>query len=445
MAAGLGLPVGVGDRAAAAAHDAVVPPPGLGVDGLAHAGEEPEAREVAPPHGPLAGLHERADGRGRGVEDGHLVLLADGPEAVDVRIVGHALEENLRGAVQHRAVGDVGVPGDPAAVRGAEEDVLRVVVKRVLHRGEGPDHVARRGVQHALGLAGAARGVEHEQRVLALHPLHLAGLRLRADEIVEPHVPLGVPVVLQLALLGGATQPPHADDRLHLETVRLRDVDGLVRDGLQLDGLGPPHHAVRGDHEARLRVHDPACQRVRREAAEDHRMHRADAGAGEHRGGQLRGHGQVDRDAIPLLHAGRPERVAQLADHDEEILVRVRLVVVVRVVALVQQRDPRALACLNVPVEAVVAEVCLAPREPLDAHRALLAVKIEGRANLREGRAPVELLCHVAPKLLGILDAGLVHLVVLLLRLDMRLRLEVGQGRVDLAVRNLLVEVTHGW
>jgi hypothetical protein len=46
-----------------------------------------------------------------------------------------------------------------------------------------------------------------------------------------------------------------------------------------------------------------ASDRFGREAAEDDRMHRADARAGEHRDGRLRDHRHVDGDAIAFLHA----------------------------------------------------------------------------------------------------------------------------------------------
>ncbi len=57
-------------------------------------------------------------------------------------------------------VGDVGVPGDPAAVRGAPVDVAEVVVKHVLERGRRAHHVAAQRVLHALGLAGRAARVQ---------------------------------------------------------------------------------------------------------------------------------------------------------------------------------------------------------------------------------------------------------------------------------------------
>ena len=81
-AAGLGLPPGVDDGAAIATDVGAVPDPRLGVDRLPHRTEEPQAREVVLRRQVLAPLHERPDGRGRGVEDVDLVLLDDLPPAV---------------------------------------------------------------------------------------------------------------------------------------------------------------------------------------------------------------------------------------------------------------------------------------------------------------------------------------------------------------------------
>ena len=68
-------------------------------------------------------------------------------------------------------------PGDPADVGRAPEDVGRLVVEHPLHGEHRPQQVAAGGVLHALGLAGRARGVEDEQRMLGVDPGRLAGRR----------------------------------------------------------------------------------------------------------------------------------------------------------------------------------------------------------------------------------------------------------------------------
>src|SRR3546814_11940322 len=58
--------------------------------------------------------HQRAERRRRGVEDVHLVLVADLPEAREVGIVRHAFEHQRRRAVGERPIDDVAVAGAPA-------------------------------------------------------------------------------------------------------------------------------------------------------------------------------------------------------------------------------------------------------------------------------------------------------------------------------------------
>jgi hypothetical protein len=60
-------------------------------------------------------------------------------------------------------------------------------------------------------------------------------------------------------------------------------------------------------------VVDAIGDRVRREAAEHHRMHRADARAGEHRHRGFGNHRQVDGDDVALGHAERAQRVGEAA------------------------------------------------------------------------------------------------------------------------------------
>ena len=80
-AAGLRLPPGVDDRAAAVADDAVIPLPGFRIDRLADRAEEPQRFPRGLLHVLLAGAHQRADRGRRGVEDVDAVLVDHLPEA----------------------------------------------------------------------------------------------------------------------------------------------------------------------------------------------------------------------------------------------------------------------------------------------------------------------------------------------------------------------------
>src|SRR5690606_12413432 len=149
----LGLPPGIDDRAAALAHYAVVPEPGLGVDRLADRAEQAQRFPARALHRLLARADERADRRRRGVEDADLVLVDDLPEPGGVGVVGHALEHEGRGAVAERAVDDVAVPGHPADVGRAPVHVLVLAIEHELVRELYRDEIAARGVQHAFRLA----------------------------------------------------------------------------------------------------------------------------------------------------------------------------------------------------------------------------------------------------------------------------------------------------
>ena len=107
--------------------------------------------------------------------------------------------------------------------------------------------------------------------------------------------------------------------------------------GLERDLAAAAHAFVGGDDDVRLAVLDAVGERVRREAAEHHRMHRADARAGEHRVGRLRDHRHVDGDAVALLDVA----VAQDVGHPAHLVVQLLvgdLLVVLGIVALPDDR-----------------------------------------------------------------------------------------------------------
>ena len=92
----------------------MVPEPRFGIDGLPDGAEDLERGQVILVHEVLSELHECADGSGRRVELGHLVLGNHLPKSVVGRVEGGALEDHGRGAVQQWAVRHVGVSRDPA-------------------------------------------------------------------------------------------------------------------------------------------------------------------------------------------------------------------------------------------------------------------------------------------------------------------------------------------
>ena len=252
-AAGLGLPPGVDDRAAVVADHTVIPLPGLGVDRLSDGAEQAQRAARVFLHRRVTLAHQRAQRRGRGIEERHLVLVADFPEPPDVGVVRHALEHERGGAVRKRAVHDVAVPRNPAHVRRAPEDVVFLQVEHTLVRQRGVHEITAGRVQHAFRLAGGPGGVEDEQRVLRIHDLRFAFLRLAVHE-------LGVPAVAVV----------HGDGRaraLHHQHVfyRLRALggEGLVDVRLERHALAAAQPFVRGDHEIGCAVGDAPGERVR--------------------------------------------------------------------------------------------------------------------------------------------------------------------------------------
>ena len=113
-------------------------------------------------------------------------------------------------------------------------------------------------------------------------------------------------------LAAGAAHHQHVLDH---DAVPGGDVDRLVGILLQRDGLAAAQALVGGDDEGRLAVDDAAGERIRREAAEDDRMDRADARAGEHRIGRFRDHRHVDGDAVALLDAVLLQHIGEAGRH----------------------------------------------------------------------------------------------------------------------------------
>ena len=139
----------------------------------------------------------------------------------------------------------------------------------------------------------------------------------------------------------------------------------------------------------------PAGERVGGEAAEDHRVRRADPGAGQHRDDGLGDHRHVDRDPVALLDAELGQRVGGLADLVLELGVG-EVAGVVLGLADPVDRDLVAVAGLDVPVDAVVRRVERAADEPLGERR---VVPVEDPVPLL---APVEALGLLGPERLPV-------------------------------------------
>mmetsp|Transcript_74064 Transcript_74064/g.197433 ORF Transcript_74064/g.197433 Transcript_74064/m.197433 type:complete len:227 (+) Transcript_74064:506-1186(+) len=139
-------------------------------------------------------------------------------------------------------------------------------------------------------------------------------------------------------------------------------------------------------------------------------MHSTDAGTGQHGDGQLEDHGHVDRDDVALVDPERLEDVGELGD------VFLQLAVghgeLFAVVAFPDEGDARAVARLHVPINAVVCDVGLSTKEPLDFHRALGRVEVDV-IQLSPHLLPMKFLRNLRPECFGILDRFAIHSVIL--------------------------------
>ncbi len=143
------------------------------------------------------------------------------------------------------------------------------------------------------------------------------------------------------------------------------------------------------------------------EAAEDHRVDRADAGAGEHGDHGLGDHRHVDGHYVAAVHVLPAQGVGELADLLVELAVGDFLVVG----GIVAFPDDRHLVAAfgEVTVEAVVRHVEGAVGEPLDVH---VMVVEGGLLDLLERLDPVDPLGLLAPEAVGVDDGLLVHRLV---------------------------------
>ena len=214
----------------------------------------------------------------------------------------------------------------------------------------------------SLRAAGGAARVQHVERIVRSDG-H-AGGRLRPGNGL---VPVDVAALLQLPSELRALQEDHVVGPVPGER------DRLVHHRLVGDRPARLEPARAADDELRPRMLDARGELVRGKAAEDHRMHGADARAAEHGDQRLRNHRHVDDDPIALAHSEPSERSGE----SRRLLQQLPIRVLHRLVghrAVPDERELIAPAGLHVYVEGVLAGVQLAPFEPA---RALRIVPVE--------------------------------------------------------------------
>src|SRR5579884_1289693 len=152
-AARLRLPPGVHHGAATLADNPPVPFPRLGIDRLADGSKQADRGAVMALHGLVAFAHQRTNCGRRRVEDRDTEAMRRFPETAGVGVIRYTVEHHARRAHRKRAIDDVAVPGDPADIGGAPEDIVATIVEDPLERGCDPDAIATGCVDDALGLA----------------------------------------------------------------------------------------------------------------------------------------------------------------------------------------------------------------------------------------------------------------------------------------------------
>ena len=189
--------------------------------------------------------HERPHRGGREPHDGYPVTLDQRPETVRLGIVGHALEEDGRAAVEeprrdeHRA-------HQPAEIRQPEETIARAHVHQVAEVVGALEEEAALREHRALRPARRAGRVDDEARAVKLDGQRGAGVRLPADQLVPPGIaPLGP---------RNLAPEPLVDDHV---LDRRRCGHGLVGGLLHPHDLAAAVEAVGRDERLRLAVLQP--------------------------------------------------------------------------------------------------------------------------------------------------------------------------------------------
>jgi hypothetical protein len=214
--------------------------------------------------------------------------------------------------------------------------------------------------------------------MLGIDAHRLASVRLLADNVVPPFVARRVHRHCACRALVD-------DDVLHL--LAAAHGKGFVDHGLQRDLAAAAELAIRRHHGDGTRVNDAFLQRLRREAAEHHRVRRTDARAGLHGHHHLNRHRHVDQHAIAELDPKGFERICHAAYLAMQVAVAD-----LRHLAVIGLEDDRDLVALRLqmPVETVVRGVQLAIVEPAEERRLRL---IE---HFAEGLRPVQRLAREA-------------------------------------------------
>ena len=242
------MPPGIYDGRIAAANLLAVPHPGFGIDGFAHRAEQAQAGQVKLLHVLIAPLHKGANRGGRGVKNADLVLFDQFPKASGMRMVRHAFVHHLGDAVKHRTIDDVRVSGNPAYVGGTPEHVVVFHIKNILVGEVGIGLVAAYGMQHTLGFARRAGGIENKERMLGVQFFCRAVLRCVRHQLV-------IPVVASVFHGDVVFTALHHKNAFHTRTL----LQSLVHCRFKRQNAAAPIATVSGNDCLGFAVYDAVC------------------------------------------------------------------------------------------------------------------------------------------------------------------------------------------
>jgi len=290
-----------------------------------------------------------------------------------------------------------------------------MVIKNVFVGGCSVDHVAGCGVKNSFGFSSRTGSIKNEKRIFCVH--FLAGtIRGSINHcLVPPHVAPLLHLAIDSGVFGYA---PNHDASIHRFTHLSGCAGhGLIRIRFHGNSLGSTESAVSGDQGLALRIHNPVSQGFCGKPTEHNRVHSSNSGACQHGDRRFRNHRHVDRNAIPLLHSPVFENVCKLthlfvkdAKSDGRIFA-----------GFIPFPNDGGLvgADLEVPVYAVVTNVCLRAREPLDRNGSRSAVVIVS-PHLIPLREPMKIVGDLRPESLRVVDAFLVTGPIIVHASDMR-------------------------
>ena len=150
------------------------------------------------------------------------------------------------------------------------------------------------------------------------------------------------------------------DDIFHARTA----LERFVHHGLEFHYFAVDERPVAGDHHLGLAVLDAPLQGIHGEAAEHHRVDRAQLGAGQHRKDDLRDARQVDGHPVAFDHAHGLEQIREAGHLAVEGVIG-EGAVELAVLALPDEGQLVLAVGLQVAVHRVVDDVDLGPHEPL--------------------------------------------------------------------------------